>query len=129
MAKKVTLGDTKAMLLSLAEQFPDRSVVQCTYALDNQPNCIVGEALARWGVPIDVLVAMDNRRFELEQHSVTPYVELTEDAARLLQIAQSEQDEEDDNAVVEDDGSDSRHVPWRRAVSVALSRMDTEGLG
>lgn len=121
MVKLVTFEDTRAMLMTLAIEFPDRSVQECTYAFDDgRPNCIIGEAFARWGVPADVLVRMGPNRLVGVLDQVEPYLALTATAVHLLQAVQTEQDEEDEDTTV----LDQRHVPWKEAVKRAFAQIE-----
>ena len=63
----------------------------CTYVRAGEPDCMIGNALHRLGVPLDAFAPHEEKAFDRIADDVAPGIE--EEAVRALRAAQSVQDQ------------------------------------
>jgi hypothetical protein len=92
------------------------TTAKCRYTdpFDNVPVCIVGHALFRLGVPLAAIALHEGESADhvLSTFEELGYFEVDEDAADLLNEAQTKQD---------------NGAPWGDAVAMASEALDTYG--
>lgn len=104
----ITLEQVEPILTEIVKTNPDRQVTVCQYVnADGDPDCVVGQVMARLGVPLPDYRSEDNTR---------PFDRLpgkesfSREAVRFLQKAQAIQDETTDS--IEEVSVDFPGRPW-----------------